>query len=94
MDFCLFRLKDLLLKVQMGVPGERAYYPAEEFLWDAGRDGTARGLYAALAAQYGLAPDNLLLAKHLPDKHTWMPISNWVRKEQETSLRDLSTDVY
>ncbi|KAL0190461.1 hypothetical protein M9458_013159, partial [Cirrhinus mrigala] len=53
--------------VQMGVPGEKAYYPSEEFL----------GLYAALASQYGFAPDNLLLAKHLPDKHTWMPISNW-----------------
>lgn len=73
-------LKDLLLKVQMGVPREKAYYPAEEFLWDAGRDGTARGLYAALAAQYGLTPDNLLLAKHLPDKHTWMPISNWTQQ--------------
>lgn len=72
----------MLLKVQMGVPGEKAYYPAEEFLWDAGRDGTARGLYAALATQYGLTPDNLLLAKHLPDKHTWMPVSNWVRKER------------
>ncbi|KAA0713389.1 Ubiquitin carboxyl-terminal hydrolase 40 [Triplophysa tibetana] len=72
--------KDLLLKVQMGVPGEKAYYPAEEFLWDAGRDGTARGLYAALATQYGLTPDNLLLAKHLPDKHTWMPVSNWTQQ--------------
>ncbi|XP_048056384.1 LOW QUALITY PROTEIN: ubiquitin carboxyl-terminal hydrolase 40 [Megalobrama amblycephala] len=73
-------LKDLLLRVQMGVPGEKAYYPSEEFLWDAGRDGTPRGLYAALASQYGLTPDNLLLAKHLPDKHTWMPISNWTQQ--------------
>lgn len=76
----LYSLKDLLLRVQIGVPGEKAYYPSEEFLWDAGRDGTPRGLYAALASQYGLTPDNLLLAKHLPDKHTWMPISNWVRR--------------
>ncbi|KAF4111915.1 ubiquitin carboxyl-terminal hydrolase 40 [Onychostoma macrolepis] len=73
-------LKDLLLRVQIGVPGEKAYYPSEEFLWDAGRDGTPRGLYAALASQYGLTPDNLLLAKHLPDKHTWMPISNWTQQ--------------
>uniref|UniRef100_A0A8C2BMJ2 Ubiquitin carboxyl-terminal hydrolase n=1 Tax=Cyprinus carpio TaxID=7962 RepID=A0A8C2BMJ2_CYPCA len=73
-------LKDLLLRVQMGVPGEKAYYPSEEFLWDAGRDGTPRGLYAALASRYGLTPDNLLLAKHLPDKHTWMPISNWTQQ--------------
>ncbi|XP_051987038.1 ubiquitin carboxyl-terminal hydrolase 40 [Xyrauchen texanus] len=73
-------LKDLLLRIQMGVPGEKAYYPAEEFLWDGGRDGTPRGLYAALASQYGLTPDNLLLAKHLSDKHTWMPISNWTQQ--------------
>lgn len=73
-------LKDLLLRVQMGVPGEKAYYPSEEFLWDAGRDGSPKGLYAALAAHYGLAPDNLLLAKHLPDKHSWMPISNWTQQ--------------
>lgn len=73
-------LKDLLLRVQMGVPGEKAYYPSEEFLWDAGRDGTPRGLYAALASRYGLTPDNLLLAKHLPDKHTWMSISNWTQQ--------------
>uniref|UniRef100_A0A671K8T2 Ubiquitin carboxyl-terminal hydrolase 40-like n=1 Tax=Sinocyclocheilus anshuiensis TaxID=1608454 RepID=A0A671K8T2_9TELE len=70
-------LKDLLLR--MGVPGEKAYYPSEEFLWDVGRDGTPRGLYATLASRYGLTPDNLLLAKHLPDKHTWMPISNWTQ---------------
>ncbi|XP_016122455.1 ubiquitin carboxyl-terminal hydrolase 40 [Sinocyclocheilus grahami] len=73
-------LKDLLLRVQMGVPGEKAYYPSEEFLWDAGRDGTPRGLYATLASRYGLTPDNLLLAKHLPDKHTWMPICNWTQQ--------------
>uniref|UniRef100_A0A8C1JVC2 Ubiquitin specific peptidase 40 n=1 Tax=Cyprinus carpio TaxID=7962 RepID=A0A8C1JVC2_CYPCA len=73
-------LKDLLLRVQMGVPGEKAYYPSEEFLWDAGRDSTSRGLYAALASQYGLTPDSLLLAKHLPEKHTWMPISNWTQQ--------------
>uniref|UniRef100_A0A8C2K6J3 Ubiquitin carboxyl-terminal hydrolase n=1 Tax=Cyprinus carpio TaxID=7962 RepID=A0A8C2K6J3_CYPCA len=73
-------LKDLLLRVQMGVPGEKAYYPSEEFLWDAGRDSTSRGLYAALASRYGLTPDSLLLAKHLPDKHTWMPISNWTQQ--------------
>uniref|UniRef100_A0A671K8T7 Ubiquitin carboxyl-terminal hydrolase 40-like n=1 Tax=Sinocyclocheilus anshuiensis TaxID=1608454 RepID=A0A671K8T7_9TELE len=75
----LCSLKDLLLRVQMGVPGEKAYYPSEEFLWDVGRDGTPRGLYATLASRYGLTPDNLLLAKHLPDKHTWMPISNWTQ---------------
>jgi len=71
----------------MGVPGEKAYYPSEEFLWDAGRDSTPKGLYTALASKYGLTPDNLLLAKHLPDKHTWMPISNWVRRERENGNR-------
>ncbi|TRY89846.1 hypothetical protein DNTS_010127 [Danionella cerebrum] len=70
-------LKHLLLRIQMGVPGEKMYYPPEEFLWDSGQDSSPKGLYAALASSYGLAPDNLLVAKHLPDKHNWMPISNW-----------------
>ncbi|KAI4875390.1 hypothetical protein NFI96_028237, partial [Prochilodus magdalenae] len=76
-------VKEVLLRVQMGVPGERAYYPFQEFVWDAGRDPSAKGLYHSLSSLYGVAPENLLLAKHLTEKHTWMPIHNWrVRRER------------
>ncbi|XP_076871413.1 ubiquitin carboxyl-terminal hydrolase 40 isoform X2 [Brachyhypopomus gauderio] len=71
--------KDVLLRVQMGMPGERAYYSAQEFVWDAGRDSSPKGLYDSLATLYSTSPDNLLLAKHLPDKHTWTVIHNWTQ---------------
>ena len=71
--------KEVLLRVKMGVPGERCYYPTEELVWDASRDSSPQSLRTCLAAHYGLSPDSLLLAKHQPEKHTWEEISNWVR---------------
>lgn len=71
-------LKELLLYIKMGVPGERRYYPPEELVWDVSRDSSPRSLRTCLAAHYGLSPDCLLLAKHQPDKHTWEEISSWV----------------
>ncbi|XP_066521481.1 ubiquitin carboxyl-terminal hydrolase 40 [Hoplias malabaricus] len=73
-------LKDVVLRVLMGVPCEREYFPPQEFVWDAGRDPSPKGLYHALAAFYALEPENLLLAKHLPEKHSWMPIHNWTQQ--------------
>lgn len=70
--------KDVLLYVKMGVPGQSCYYAAEELVWDVSRDSSPRSLRTCLAAHYGLSPDCLLLAKHLPDKHTWEEISSWV----------------
>lgn len=81
MTFCcplLPSLKDVLLYVKIGVPGESRYYPAEELVWDVSRESSPRSLRTCLAAHYGLSPDCLLLAKHLPDKHTWEEISSWV----------------
>ncbi|XP_041669120.1 ubiquitin carboxyl-terminal hydrolase 40 [Cheilinus undulatus] len=84
-DLCMQQLlkeedlgpKEVLLNIKMGIPGERCYYPPEELVWDASRDSTPRSLRTCLAAHFGLSPDSLLLAKHLPDKHTWEEISNW-----------------
>ncbi|KAM6973166.1 ubiquitin carboxyl-terminal hydrolase 40 [Aplochiton taeniatus] len=76
--------KEVMLRIQMGVPGERWYYPPEELMWDASRDSSPRSLRSALAAYYGLSPDSLLLAKHYPDKHTWETLSNW---SQQVSKR-------
>uniref|UniRef100_A0A672Z7Z5 Ubiquitin carboxyl-terminal hydrolase n=1 Tax=Sphaeramia orbicularis TaxID=375764 RepID=A0A672Z7Z5_9TELE len=69
--------KEMLLNVKMGVPGERSYYPPEELVWDSSRDSSPRSLRTCLAAHYGLSPDSLLLAKHLPEKHSWEEISSW-----------------
>ncbi|XP_012696474.2 ubiquitin carboxyl-terminal hydrolase 40 [Clupea harengus] len=72
--------RDLLLCVQMGVPGERQYFPWEEFVWETGNESSPRALRVALSSRYGLSPDSLLLAKRLPEKHTWMPVSNWTQQ--------------
>ncbi|XP_028809756.1 ubiquitin carboxyl-terminal hydrolase 40 isoform X2 [Denticeps clupeoides] len=72
--------RDLLLRVQMGVPGERQYYPWEELVWEAGCDSSPRSLRLTLASHYGLSPDNLLLAKRFPESHSWMPMSSWTQQ--------------
>uniref|UniRef100_A0A4W5KZP4 Ubiquitin specific peptidase 40 n=1 Tax=Hucho hucho TaxID=62062 RepID=A0A4W5KZP4_9TELE len=76
--------KEVLLRVQIGVPGERGYYPPEDLVWDASRDPSPRSLRSALASTYGLSPDSLLLAKHQPHTHTWETFSNW---SQQVSKR-------
>nr|XP_046179575.1 ubiquitin carboxyl-terminal hydrolase 40-like [Oncorhynchus gorbuscha] len=91
-EFCVQQLlreedlgpKEVLLRVQMGVPGERGYYPPEDLVWDASRDPSPRSLRSALASTYGLSPDSLLLAKHQPHTHTWETFSNW---SQQVSKR-------
>ncbi|CAL8273712.1 unnamed protein product [Merluccius merluccius] len=77
-------LKEVLLRVQMAVPGEGRYFPSEELVWNAARDSSPGSLRSALAARYGLSPDALLLAKHQPDKHVWDAISSW---SQQVSKR-------
>ncbi|KAG7258348.1 hypothetical protein CRUP_019278 [Coryphaenoides rupestris] len=77
-------VKEVLLRVRMGVPGEGRYHPAEEMVWNAAQDSSPGSLRSALAARYGLCPDALLLAKHQPDKHAWEAISSW---SQQVSKR-------
>ncbi|XP_034050856.1 ubiquitin carboxyl-terminal hydrolase 40 isoform X2 [Thalassophryne amazonica] len=72
--------KDVLLNVQMGVPGERSYYPAEELVWDTSHESSPHSLRSCLAAHYGLPVDSMLVAKHQPEKHTWEEISNWIQQ--------------
>ncbi|XP_052344646.1 ubiquitin carboxyl-terminal hydrolase 40 [Oncorhynchus keta] len=91
-EFCVQQLlreedlgpKEVLLRVQMGVPGERGYSPPKDLVWDASRDPSPRSLRSALASTYGLSPDSLLLAKHQPHTHTWETFSNW---SQQVSKR-------
>ncbi|XP_041119519.1 ubiquitin carboxyl-terminal hydrolase 40 isoform X2 [Polyodon spathula] len=70
-------LQELLLYLQVGVPGERLYYPAEELVWDTSRDSSSQALRQAIASHYSLPPDKTLIAKYCPDKSHWMPISSW-----------------
>ncbi|XP_069472111.1 ubiquitin carboxyl-terminal hydrolase 40 isoform X2 [Ambystoma mexicanum] len=68
---------DLLLRVQQKIPGLREYYSAEDMVWDISRECTARSLRQRIATHYSLPVEKLELAKHLPEKFEWVPISNW-----------------
>uniref|UniRef100_A0A8C9TKU4 Ubiquitin carboxyl-terminal hydrolase n=1 Tax=Scleropages formosus TaxID=113540 RepID=A0A8C9TKU4_SCLFO len=89
-----FRLKELLLWVKIGVPGERKYYPSEELVWDAGREGSPRSLRQAIAAQYGLSADSLHMAKYCPEKYTWMAISSWSQQVSKRKKKKKAENLY
>ncbi|XP_006020007.1 ubiquitin carboxyl-terminal hydrolase 40 isoform X1 [Alligator sinensis] len=85
---------DLLLRVQMGIPGERDYYCSADLLWDISKECTALALRQRLAAHYSLPVDKIEIAKHFPEKFEWMPISSWTqqiskrkRKKKQESLQ-------
>ncbi|XP_074045945.1 LOW QUALITY PROTEIN: ubiquitin carboxyl-terminal hydrolase 40 [Macrotis lagotis] len=69
--------KDMLLRIQMGIPGERAYYPTVDFVWDIVNECTASSLRQGVAAHYGLPVDSIEIAKYFPEKFEWILISSW-----------------
>uniref|UniRef100_UPI00398F4C3B ubiquitin carboxyl-terminal hydrolase 40 isoform X2 n=1 Tax=Pristiophorus japonicus TaxID=55135 RepID=UPI00398F4C3B len=68
---------ELLLRLQMAVPGERSYYPAEEFVWDTSKECTARSLRQRITQHYSLPSEQIEIAKHFPDQFEWMPLTSW-----------------
>ncbi|XP_053140007.1 ubiquitin carboxyl-terminal hydrolase 40 isoform X2 [Hemicordylus capensis] len=72
--------KDLLLRVQMGIPGERDYYHPVDLIWDISKECTASALRQRIAAYYSLPVEKIEIAKYFPDKFEWMPISSWTQQ--------------
>lgn len=89
---------DLLLHVQMKIPGHREYYPAIDMVWDISRECTARSLRQRVAAVYSLPAEKLELAKHLPDKFEWVPISSWTqqvsKRKKKRKLESMQREPY
>lgn len=80
----LFSLPDdspheLLLRVQMGIPGERDYYDSTDLVWDISKECTTWALRQRVASHYCLPVDKIEIAKYFPEKFEWLPISSWVR---------------
>lgn len=80
----LFSLSDdspheLLLRVQMGIPGERDYYDSTDLVWDISKECTAWALRQKVAAHYRLPVEKIEIAKYFPERFEWLPISSWVR---------------
>nr|XP_008170826.1 ubiquitin carboxyl-terminal hydrolase 40 [Chrysemys picta bellii] len=85
---------DLLLRVQMGIPGERDYYNSVDLVWDISKECTAWALRHRLAAHYSLPVEKIEIAKYFPEKFEWMTISSWTqqiskrkRKKKQESLQ-------
>lgn len=70
---------ELLLRVQMGIPGERDYYDSTDLVWDISKECTTWALRQQVASHYCLPVDKIEIAKYFPERFEWLPISSWVR---------------
>jgi len=71
--------QELLLRVQMGIPGERDYYDSMDLVWDISKECTTWALRQRVASHYCLPVDKIEIAKYFPERFEWLPISSWVR---------------
>uniref|UniRef100_A0A8C4S247 Ubiquitin specific peptidase 40 n=1 Tax=Erpetoichthys calabaricus TaxID=27687 RepID=A0A8C4S247_ERPCA len=79
--------KELLLKVQMSVPGEKQYYPAEDLIWDTTKECTALALRQRIASHFSLSLDQIDIAKYFPEKFEWMVVSSWTQQVTKRKKR-------
>ncbi|KAM6079301.1 ubiquitin carboxyl-terminal hydrolase 40 isoform 1-T1 [Theristicus caerulescens] len=82
---------ELLLRVQMGIPGKRDYYDSTDLVWDISKECTTWALRQRVASHYCLPVDKIEIAKYFPEKFEWLPISSWVRSgmtESNSCLRE------
>ncbi|XP_040559159.1 ubiquitin carboxyl-terminal hydrolase 40 isoform X5 [Gallus gallus] len=85
---------ELLLRVQMGIPGERDYYDSVDLVWNISKECTTWALRQRVASHYCLPVDKIEIAKYFPEKYEWLPISSWTqqiskrkRKKKQESLQ-------
>nr|XP_047906872.1 ubiquitin carboxyl-terminal hydrolase 40 isoform X10 [Anser cygnoides] len=71
---------ELLLRVQMGIPGERDYYDSMDLVWDISKECTTWSLRQRVASHYCLPVDKIEIAKYFPEKFEWLPISSWTQQ--------------
>ncbi|NXG38300.1 UBP40 hydrolase, partial [Dromaius novaehollandiae] len=85
---------ELLLRVQMGIPGQRDYYHSTDLVWDISKECTAWALRQRVASHCCLPVDKIEIAKYFPEKFEWLLISSWTqqiskkkRKKKQESLQ-------
>ncbi|NXG03246.1 UBP40 hydrolase, partial [Sakesphorus luctuosus] len=84
--------QELLLRVQMGIPGERDYSAPRDLVWDVSRECSTWALRQRVAAHCCLPVEKIQMAKYFPERFEWLPISSWTqqvckrkrRKKQES----------
>ncbi|XP_063789322.1 ubiquitin carboxyl-terminal hydrolase 40 [Pseudophryne corroboree] len=72
--------QDLLLRVQLSVPGECRYFPPVDIAWNISCGCTAPALRQKIATHCSLPADKVEIAKYFPDNHEWLPISSWTQQ--------------
>ncbi|KAF4793675.1 Ubiquitin carboxyl-terminal hydrolase 40 [Turdus rufiventris] len=79
--------QELLLRVQMGIPGERNYSDSWDLVWDISKECTAWALRQRVASHYCLPVDKIEIAKYFPERFEWLPISSWTQQISKRKRR-------
>nr|DBA19934.1 TPA: hypothetical protein GDO54_015689 [Pyxicephalus adspersus] len=84
--------QDLLLRVQLSVPGEFRYFPPMDIAWNISRGCTASSLRQRIATHCSLPADKVEIAKYLLEKHEWLPISSWTQHVSKKKKKKKKTE--
>lgn len=68
----------MLLRTHRRLPGERAYGPPVDLVWDTAQGWTAGALQRQVADCCSLPVEKIEIAKYFPEKFEWLPVSSWV----------------
>ncbi|NWY64696.1 UBP40 hydrolase, partial [Erithacus rubecula] len=79
--------QELLLRVQMGIPGERDYSDSWDLVWDISKECTTWALRQRVASHYCLPVDKIEIAKYFPERFEWLPISSWTQQISKRKRR-------
>ncbi|NWV43345.1 UBP40 hydrolase, partial [Grantiella picta] len=78
---------ELLLRVQMAIPGERDYSASRDLVWDISKECTTWALRQRVASHYCLPVDKIEIAKYFPERFEWLPISSWTQQISKRKRR-------
>ncbi|RMC18311.1 hypothetical protein DUI87_04193 [Hirundo rustica rustica] len=78
---------ELLLRVQMGIPGARDYSDSRDLVWDISKECTTWALRQRVASHYCLPVDKIEIAKYFPERFEWLPISSWTQQISKRKRR-------
>ncbi|NXU95533.1 UBP40 hydrolase, partial [Xiphorhynchus elegans] len=79
--------QELLLRVQMAIPGERAYCACRDLVWDISKGCTTWALRQRVASHYCLPAEKIEMAKYFPERFEWLPISSWTQQVSKRKRR-------
>ncbi|NWI89493.1 UBP40 hydrolase, partial [Pitta sordida] len=78
---------ELLLRVQMAIPGERDYADSRDLVWDISKECTTWALRQRVASHFCLPVDKIEIAKYFPERFEWLPISSWTQQISKRKRR-------